>query len=130
MMRGRALARARWQAVAGAEFDRETLLWVANVAAAILRADDIEGDAERRAAVVEAVGLFGRHDAEREIIRALVKGADHTCTMIERGSRWQPARTLARGERTARRREAVADALGLEETPAAVDKRIARAMAN
>lgn len=130
MKRGRALARARWKAIADAEFDRHSLLWVANIAAEILKADDTESDAARSAAILRAVGLFGRHDPQREAIRAIVQGVDHSCALIRRGSRWAPARELARGELSKRRRDAVAEALGIEETPAAIDKRIARAVAN
>lgn len=130
MTRGRVLARKRWQAIANGEFDRATLLWIANTAGAILRADDTEVDRDRPGAVLEATGLAGRNDPERDAIRSIVDGVDHTCMLIERGSRWAPARSLKRGERNKLRREAVAGALGIEETPAAIDKRIKRALAN
>jgi hypothetical protein len=128
--RGRAQARARWQDLANGEFDRAMLVWIANVASAIVKADDAESDNDRRGAVLEAVGLFGRYDPERETIRAVTAEVDHTCALIERGNRWSDPRALRRGERSARRREAVAEALGLEETPAAIDKRIRRALTN
>jgi hypothetical protein len=132
--RGRALTRERWKALANANFDRDSLLWLSNVAAEILKADDIEGDdAARSAAVLHAVGLSGRNDPQREAIRAIVQGVDHSCKLIARGNRWAPARELARGEQSKMRREAVAHALGLpreELEDAALDKRIARALAN
>lgn len=127
MTRGRALARNRWLAVANAEFDRETLLWLANMAARLVEADDTKDDNKRSAAVLRAVGLFGRNDPERLTIRNIVRDVDHTCALIKHG---RHARALKRGEQNRCRRKAVADALGLDETPAAIDKRIARAMAN
>ena len=130
MTRGRALARNRWLAVANAEFNRETLLWLANVAASIVKADDNKDDNKRSAAVLRAVGLFGRNDPERLTIRNIVRDVDHTCALIEQGSKLRRGRALERGEQNRCRRNAVADLLGLDETPAAIDKRIARALAN
>lgn len=129
MKRGRAQARRMWQAVADADFSRDVLLWVSNVGAAILAADEAPDDNERRAAVLHAVGLSGRLDPQREIIRMIVAGVDHTCTLIERGSRWERPRPLKRGERTRRRRDAVAEVIKLDGAKE-IDERIRRALAD
>jgi hypothetical protein len=121
-------ARARWQALAAAEFDPELLRWVSNVAAAVLRADDMANDNDRRSSIAAAVGLFGRLDAQREAIRAAVRDVDFDCLLIERGNRWQEPRKLKRGERAAKRREAVAAALGLAIGDDAIDKLVRRAL--
>ena len=134
MKRARVIARARWQALADAEFDDDTLLWVANVASALLRADATDtGDNERRALILKATGLVGAVDAEGDIIRDAVRRADFYCDLIERGSRWRPARPLERGERSNIRREETAKALGKGSrdghgVDAALDKKIARAL--
>ena len=135
MKRGRPQARARWQDVADAKFNPDTLLWLANMATAVLRADDSKGtDAERRAAVIDAVGLFGLYNEQREKIRAVVRAVDHQLLRDEHGDYFDitgaQSRKLQRGERSARVRDAVAEALELIESPAAIDKRIARALAN
>lgn len=123
MTRGRVLARKRWQAIANGEFDRANLLWIANTAGAILRADDTSVDSDRPGAILEATGLAGRNDPERDAIRSVVDDLDHTCALIERGRGGmpdvpaQPARKLARGEYNKRRREVVRRALGLRTYP-------------
>jgi hypothetical protein len=130
MTRSRQAARAKWQALSDGQFDRHTLLWLANVATDILKADDIADDNDRRGRIIAAVGLSGRHDPARQTIRDVVAGVDHTCGLIERGSRWRAARPLARGDRNAMRREAVADKLALYDSPEAIDARIKRALAD
>lgn len=118
MKRSRAVSRAMWQAVADGEHTHDVVQWLPRVAAAIVAADNEKNDNDRRAAVLQAVGLFGRFDPERDIIRAIVLDVDHTCSLIEKGSRWAPARPLRRGEKGQRRRDAVAQALDLVEAPA------------
>ena len=125
MTRNRATARAMWQALADANFTRDNLLWLANVAADILKADDAP-DNLRPGRLLYAVQLSGAFDAERQIIRSVVHSVDRTCVLIERGSRWRPARPLRRGEQRAMRRAAVAEALGLQKSDEAIDKQIER----
>lgn len=131
MTRSRQAARAKWQALSEGHFDdRRTLLWLANVATDILKADDIDADNDRRGWIVAAVGLSGTYDPVRQAVRDVVSGVDFMCTVIERGTTTHPARKLRRGERSAMRREAVADALGLYDSPEAIDARIKRALAD
>lgn len=133
MKRGRAQARARWQAVERGEFTQGTLLWLANLASAVLRADDTGDDNERRAAVLRAVQLSGLYDPQREIIRAVVRTVEHQFLKDDQGTYFditgEKSRKLRRGERQARLRDAVADALDMHsKTEPALDKMIARAL--
>lgn len=100
------------------------------MAGEIVKADKQPDDNRRRSAITAAVGLFGPLETERETIRAIVMTVDHDCALTERGSCWCAPRKLARGERSSRRREAVAAVLGILEGPNAIDKRIKRALAH
>lgn len=129
MRRDRRTARAMWQALADGQFDRGSLLWLANVAGDILKADDAP-DNRRAGQMLHAVQLTGRFDPQRQIIRNIVGSVDHTCALIERGTRWAAGRALGRGEQSAMRREAVAAALALQESDETIDARIRRALAD
>jgi len=95
-----------WQAIADGQFNRATLLWVANTAAAVLAADECEAS-KRAGEVLKAAGLSDKYNPRKEAICTAVGDADFTAALIERGNRWCPARALRRGERTRLRREAV-----------------------
>ncbi len=123
-----------WRAIADRELTHDVQQWLVSVAEAILDADSKQNDKLRYAAIVDACGLAGRHDPEADFIRTVVLTVDHTSDLIERGNQYVPARPLRKGERNERRRDAVRRALLGEKpldppTDAALDKRIARALA-
>lgn len=124
--KGRAQSRGMWGAISLGEFNRATLLWLANTAIDVLAADNENDRNTRRARLAEAVGLVGPFSADLEAVRTVARDADHITDLTLK----KEGRQAAHGERARRRRQMVYASVKAAppKTPEAVDAWIKRAL--